>query len=290
MGVSDNRIRILCEQDIPFAMELKNLVGWNQIEEDWKGYLSFEPQGCFLSECVHQRVGTATTIRYEDSLAWIGMVLVHPSARRTGIGTRLLKHCIAYLQEVGIECIKLDATPMGQKVYIPLGFENEYEVSRYVGCVPVQVKPHDDSNQETTSIEEEDMERIIAFDATYFGAERGGVLRRLWKRQDSLCFCTRQSGRITGYVMCRDGTDAKQIGPWVAMDCSAARHLLHVVLSEIAGHKVLVDVPSPNIAAKELMEERSFQVQREFMRMYLGQNRYPGVPENIFSSAGPELG
>ncbi|MDG0789897.1 hypothetical protein OMP38_02830 [Cohnella ginsengisoli] len=35
------RIRALSERDIPFAMNLKNIAGWNQTERDWQDYLFF---------------------------------------------------------------------------------------------------------------------------------------------------------------------------------------------------------------------------------------------------------
>ena len=96
--------------------------GWNQTERDWRGYLSYDPEGCFVAEVRGQPAGTATTIRYGDRFGWIGMVLVHPDHRRLGLGTRLLKQAIARLQECGVRCTKLDATPMGRTVYVPLGF------------------------------------------------------------------------------------------------------------------------------------------------------------------------
>ncbi|MDF2959371.1 MAG: putative acetyltransferase, partial [Paenibacillus sp.] len=126
-------IRQLTEDDIPFAMELKNIAGWNQVEADWQGYLELEPEGCFLAEVNGRKAGTATAIRYGTKAGWIGMVLVHPDLRRYGIGKALLNRTIDYLKGLGVECIKLDATPMGKTVYVPLGFTDEYELERYQG-------------------------------------------------------------------------------------------------------------------------------------------------------------
>src|SRR5258706_11710604 len=125
--------------DLAFACELNALAGWNQTEKDWRGYLEFEPNGCFLAEAEGRRAGTATTIRYGDRFGWIGMVLVHPDFRRFGIGTKLLRAAIDYLQGCGVAAVKLDATPMGKRVYEPPGFVDEYEMSRYDGMVPAGV-------------------------------------------------------------------------------------------------------------------------------------------------------
>jgi creatinine amidohydrolase len=123
-------LRKLTAADVPFATELNGIVGWNQTEKDWRGYLEFDPEGCFIAELSGRPAGTATVIRYQDRFGWIGMVLVHPESRRFGMGTTLLRHAIAYLQKCGVAGIKLDATPVGRKVYVPLGFCDEYERSR----------------------------------------------------------------------------------------------------------------------------------------------------------------
>ena len=50
------------------------------------------------------------------------MVLVTGEYRRHGLGTLLLKHCIAALEKVGRVPV-LDATPAGRSIYRALGFE-----------------------------------------------------------------------------------------------------------------------------------------------------------------------
>ena len=45
------------------------------------------------------------------------MMLVHPDVRRQGIATKLMQHVIEWLQNRAVQCIKLDATPAGAKVY-----------------------------------------------------------------------------------------------------------------------------------------------------------------------------
>ena len=120
------RLRLLKRADLAFADSVRALAGWNQTMEDWERFLSAEPDGCFLAEWNGASAGTATTTVYERELAWIGMVLVHPEFRRRGIGRALLERCIEYLRSRGVRCIKLDATPLGEKVYAGLGFKDEW--------------------------------------------------------------------------------------------------------------------------------------------------------------------
>ena len=125
-------IRLLFESDIPAAMQLKEAAGWNQTKADWRRLLSLEPNGCFAEVKDGRLVGTTTTTTYGNELAWIGMVLVDPQARRQGIATQLLKVAMDYLKD-RVATVKLDATAQGQPVYEGFGFEVESVVERWRG-------------------------------------------------------------------------------------------------------------------------------------------------------------
>ena len=125
------RLRLLTPRDLAFAEVVRAAAGWNQTPADWRRFLELEPSGCFLAEWEGAPAGTATTLVHGPELAWIGMVLVHPDYRRRGIGRALLEHCLGHLQARGVQCIKLDATPLGQPVYERLGFRAEWTLARW---------------------------------------------------------------------------------------------------------------------------------------------------------------
>lgn len=279
-------LRRLTPGDLHFACELNALAGWNQTESDWRGYLEFEPDGCFLAEADGRCAGTATTIRYENRFGWIGMVLVHPDFRRFGIGTKLLRAAIDYLQQRGVAAVKLDATPMGKKVYVPLGFVDEYEMSRYEGVVPAGVR----APPRVQSMTERDLAEVAAFDAPIFGAPREHVLRSMHSRKPGLCFVVREAGAVRGYLFAREGRIALQIGPWEAADAATAEDLLHALFARIAGRRLFADVLHLNSTACALMQRHGFSIQRSLTRMYLGENRHPGTPERVFGISSPEKG
>jgi GNAT superfamily N-acetyltransferase len=312
-------IRRLTEVDIPFAMELKNIAGWNQIESDWRRYMELEPNGCFIAEVDGRKAGTATAIQYGRKVGWIGMVLVHPDMRRYGIGTALLKQTIGYLQQLGVESIKLDATPMGKKVYVPLGFEDEYDLTRYEGTVEAAqleqvaseaVNPADRLAGEAANgmanpsggysasggsglvqpITEDLLEELIAFDAVRFGVDRREVLGNLAAAGASYGCCIRENGQVVGYLMAHDGYEAIQAGPWVADSPEAAEMLFTAFLAKAVGRKVFLDVPVPNTAGTAMMEKYGFTVQRGFARMALGRSPVTGRLETIYGTSGAEKG
>ncbi|HMC73739.1 MAG TPA: GNAT family N-acetyltransferase, partial [Terriglobales bacterium] len=115
------KIRNMTALDLPAALRLKEIAGWNQTADDWKRFMKASPEGCFVAELDGEVRGTVTTICFEHRFAWVGMVLVDPEYRGEGMGTRLLEMAINYLDSVRIPCIKLDATPQGKPLYEKLG-------------------------------------------------------------------------------------------------------------------------------------------------------------------------
>jgi ribosomal protein S18 acetylase RimI-like enzyme len=273
--------------DIPFAHALRQIAGWNQTEHDWLGYLSYDPEGCFVAEVRGKPAGTATTIHYGDHFGWIGMVLVHPDYRRLGIGTRLLNRAISRLQQCGVKSIKLDATPMGRKVYVPLGFIDEYELSRYEGA-PVA----DDLAEEAGVVpfSSANFMAMVQLDAAAFGAERRAVLQSLSERNPELCFAMRDAGGGGGFIIAREGAGAVQVGPWIPRDATVAERLLRALFRRLPGRRIFVDVVAPNAPANAIIRQQGFKVQRTLTRMYLGENAHPGEPLLVFGISSPEKG
>lgn len=283
-------IRAFTTADVPLAGELRRLAGWNQTDRDWLGYLEFEPTGCFVAEIDGRGAGTATTITYGDRFGWIGMVLVHPEQRRFGIGTALLRHSIAYLQRRGVSSIKLDATPMGRKVYVPLGFVDEYDLARYEGIAPAIATAEGSDVVGIAALRENEVAEVAAFDAPIFGAARPAVIASLAQRNSEYCFVAREKGDVAGYLIAREGANAVQLGPWLANDGATAELLLRAFFARVPGRRVFVDVLEPNAAARGLIERAGFTVQRPFARMYFGENVSPGDPLRVFGTSGAEKG
>jgi len=289
------RIRALSERDISFAMTLKNIAGWNQTEQDWRDYLYYDREGCFLAEFDGEKAATMTTIRYGTYFGWIGMVLVHPDYRGRGVATQLLQSGIRHLRDQGVRCIKLDATAMGKKVYVPLGFEEEYDVRRYEldTASALSVPKHTAAFGSAGGVQPltgAHLKEIAAYDETIFGANRSAVLERLAIREPQYCFFTRDDRGMTGYLMAHQGYEAVQIGPWAASDVHAAEALLTALLASVGEGKVFFDLPCPNVQGIGLAEKAGFRIQRTFCRMHLGNNAYPGEPQLVYGTSGAEKG
>lgn len=279
-------IRHMTTNDIPFGMELKNIAGWNQLEADWRRFLKLEPNGCFVALRDGERAGTVTTINYGKKFGWVGMVLVHPTKRRRGIGTALLRRGIEYIKNCGVEVVKLDATSLGEKLYDTLGFKKEYKLERREG------KGRQLKVKNVKGMTGNDLEEITRFDKKYFGADRRGTLEKLFAEFSDLCYlwCD-DKNTMRGYLMARPGYNAYQIGPWVSETPVVAEELFKAALNKLAGKTIFFDIPLiVNKYAAKLVNKYDFEPQRGFTRMYLGENKYPGKPEGIYAISGVEKG
>ncbi len=275
-------LRPMQEKDIPLGMKLKRIAGWNQTEEDWRRLLAYSPEGCFVGEVDGKPVATGTVCPYGGWFAWVGMILVLPAYRRRGIGTALIEHAIRLSDSRGLCAVRLDATPLGKKVYDRLEFTTEYELLRYEGKAPEVTGP-------SRPMSPEDLLFAAAFDAPVFGADRTAMLRLLYRQGGGFCFVERESsGQLTGYVMARPGERAFQIGPLVACSPAAAESLLRTVFGVLSGRDVFMDVPLVEPAARLLAESYGLTVQRPFIRMYRGTLVDRGRPGLIYATAGPE--
>ena len=275
--------------DIPFADSLRSLAGWNQTMRDWTGFLEFAPNGCFVAEVDQVPAGTATTILYDGKVGWIGMVLVHPERRRLGVGSALLRHAIAWLRSQGALSIKLDATPAGKNVYLPLGFREEYDLTRFEGNVPTERTPGS-CEHKIQAFTADHLQPVIAFDISAFGVARPRVFSSLITRAPELCFVTYDRTRVSGYLIAREGATALQLGPWTARSPDIAQSLLGAFIARVPGRRLFLDIPAPNHDANQYLYSLGFRAQRNFTRMYLGTNTAPGLTTLVYGTSGAEKG
>ncbi len=288
-GSASISVRVMTPADIPFADSLRSLAGWNQTARDWAGYLKFAPNGCFIADIDGAPAGTATTILYDGKIGWIGMVLVHPEKRRHGVGNTLLRHAVAWLRSQGAISIKLDATPAGKKVYLPLGFCEEYNLTRFEGNTPTAT-PRSSGEHDVQAFTANDIPAVSDFDIQAFGVARPTVFSSLITRSPNLCFVTYDDSDIGGYLIAREGATALQLGPWAARSAEIAICLFSAFTDRVPGKRVFLDIPSQNHAAARYLYSLGFEAQRDFTRMYLGANPLPGSPPLVYGTSGAEKG
>jgi len=254
-------VRRLTDQDLPQALDLSALIGWNQTIQDWQRLLTIAPDGCFCAWIGEQLVGTATRVIYHDTLAWVGMVLVHPEFRRKGIATLLLNEC----HRAPKLTYKLDATEAGQKVYELLGYSVETKLGRWVKKQAGAPGPRGEQGSRLKT----GLDRLAEFDMTALGVPRGKLLERLVSESISSREIIHPDGRLVGYALARAGRRADYLGPVVACNPGTARDMITSILGDL-GQDVYWDLMEDNIHAKKLALELGFEKERNLVRMRRG--------------------
>jgi ribosomal protein S18 acetylase RimI-like enzyme len=272
----------MTQADIPAGLRLCRASGWNQLEADWRCFLDLNPRGCRVAEHEGRVVGTVATLRFENRFAWISMLLVEPEMRHRGIGSMLLQEALRLLEDV--ETVRLDATPAGKQVYDKFGFIQEYALVR----MKVLTSPLATVSG-VRMMTAADLPRVLDFDREVFGADRGPILRHLYRSAPEYAFLVESPG-ISGFVMGRRGYHAEHIGPVVANSVTTARTLLSAPLSRLADRPFLLDVPQHNQEWISWVRSLGFKDERPLIRMYKGGNAPPGLPERQFAISGPEFG
>ena len=287
MSRADFDLRPMELSDVSGGLRLSIAEGWNQTERDWKFLLEGSNGCCILAERDSTIIGTTTAITYSHQLAWIGMVLVDKAYRGQGVSKALLDHVFKNTSEISI---KLDATPAGQQVYQQFGFKDEYLIDRMVHVLLTNSASFDNSGIETVPVKPENIKEIVAFDAAVFGTKREHLITSLVKEYPDKAWMVRHKNRVTGFVLGRGGSKYHHVGPVSASTMEVAQALLAKSLEGLIQKPVVVDVLQDKQALIASLKSLGFTKQRHFVRMYKGENHFPGTTEHSYCICGPEFG
>ena len=282
-GDAGTVIRKMTLDDIPAGLRLCRAARWNQLDRDWRHFLTAAPDGALVVEAGGAVVGTVATLPY-GPFTWISMVLVDPAARGKGIGTLLLNRGLELIP-AGVTA-RLDATPAGEVLYRKIGFAGEYGLERWFLDV---VRPRAAPAHAARPLEASDWPAILEMDRHAFGASRASLLRRLAADAPEYAWVL-QGGGLRGYLFGRHGHVREHLGPLVAVDQDAARVLLESCLATLPERAVFIDVPDDQQAFRMFLLTAGFVVERPFLRMYRGALTAPGQPSSVCAIAGPEFG
>lgn len=280
-------IRPMLSGDLKAAMALALAEGWNQTEKDWRLLLDNKLNTCLVAESNQKVIGTATAINYSNLEGWIGMVLVDKEYRRQGIGRKLVARVLKKLD--GFRSIKLDATPAGQPLYQSLGFIEERVLNRMTNASFKEIKM-ETINLSPQPVLQTDIGEVVKFDSKIFGVDRSYLIKTIHQNNPNKAFLLRQNGILSGYILGRVGTRFNYIGPVFAFTTAEAKVLIAKTLEFLSNQPVALDIHDDKQELIVWLESIGFIRQRQFARMYLKHNPYPGKVGNQYLIIGPEYG
>ena len=273
-----------CEAVWPLSIE----AGWNQNVADWRFMLGAgRGFGCAAPDGTWQ--ASSLVLPLGQKLAWISMVLVTKDRRRGGLGTGLLKRCIAEVRSAG-GVAGLDATEQGRPIYLPLGFHDLYRISRWHFDSADAAGVALPTGVTLRCVTLADLPKLALYDRPLSGMERPAILAHLALRQPGRAWIAEDAaGKIVGFVLGREGRMATSLGPVVADSEAIALALIAKAAASAAG-PFIIDVPAAHRAIRTWLEAQGATTPRGYMRMTLGEAKGVDDPTYVFALAGPELG
>jgi Acetyltransferase (GNAT) domain len=217
-------------------------------------------------------------------VAWVNLVLVGEVHRGRGIGTSLMRTVLAWLDELRVPSIRLDATPLGRPIYEKLGFAAEYELTRYEGTIPAALPAG--AIEAVTMADVADLAELSRLDQRVTSTNRDKLIRYLYQQLN--LFVARRSEEIVAYAAFRPGSRARHIGPCLG-EAAGCRQLIGTLCQLLRCDVVFMDVPVDHAEANGLAASIGLTPQRRLTRMGRGA-RIHELLDQYWCSFGPEKG
>lgn len=255
----------------------------NSFKKQLQRYTAIQPEGWFVAELNSTVVGMVGAMDYGE-FAYIGLMAVHPTVQRQGIGRALMEKLLNWLDARGTNVAQLDATEAGANLYPLFGFVEDSKRLVFQRDRTMHSPP---SPSRVKTLCKENLSALIAFDVPIFGANRLPVFAAYLSELPDRAFVAYDDvGQITGYLFVQPAI----LGPWAASTPEAAKALLAMALQEPCDRVYRVLVPSANRAAVNLLERYGFIQQRELRHMRRGESVAPGQIERLYGLANFAIG
>ncbi|RWL92187.1 MAG: GNAT family N-acetyltransferase [Mesorhizobium sp.] len=283
MSVSTIAVKQLQEKHLAAAQVLSAAVKWPHRPQEWKFALSLG-RGLAAMDG-DSLVGTTIWYPFGRQYATFGMVAVSPSMQGRGIGRLLMETA---LRDAGGRTMLLNATVEGRPLYEKFGFKAIGAVRQHeaANAVPASVPLPEGAC--FRSMEETDLDSVIALDEQAAGFRRSGMLRALKEIAKGLIL--EQGGEMVAWSFFRRFGHGYVIGPVGARGATAAQA---VIARWIAGNRsefLRIDVPLSS-GLSSWLEDQGLARAHELVTMAIGEAPAPlATGPSLFALANQGLG
>lgn len=253
-------IRKMRREEAGFAIEMAAAEGWNPGIHDGELFYEADHEGFFIAEVEGKPVGCASAVAYNDSFGFFGLYVVKPEFRKKGIGMKLTKKCLEYLENRNIG---IDGVVENEKKYQQvMKFRSSYSNLRFEGRGGGEIPDG------LIEISEVPFEKLLVYDRKMFPAPRSGFLKKWVNQPDSYTFAALEKGDLKGYGVIRKCRRGYKIGPLFADDRVTAEKIFLALRASVPEETIYLDVPEPNTKAMEIAKKYHMNVMFKTIRMY----------------------
>ena len=271
---------------------LKTLVKWAEIEgwnpgpNDADVYWATDPEGYYGYYIDGDLIAGGSIVSYDKEFGFMGFFIVKPEYRSLGIGRKIWyqrRDTLLSRLNNGAS-IGIDGVLAMQSYYKKGSFKIAFRDERYE---KTGMKFNVDKN--ISSINDEDLNSILAYDKQCFGFSRPQFLVPWLALPNNKIFKYIEDGKLRGFVIVRKANTGYKICPLFADNEIIAEELYKACLNSVVGEPLYIDIPVINKGALNLVRKYNTTYVFECARMYYGNP--PNIPiDKVFGITTFELG
>jgi hypothetical protein len=273
----------MSQDEVQTAVDWAGAEGWNPGLDDPASFYAADSQGFLIGKLNGQPIASISAVKYGNSFGFIGLYIVAEPFRHQGYGLQIWNKALEHLLGRNIG---LDGVVAQQDNYRKSGFRLAHRNIRFAG-ISKQQKPVAANIVELTSL---GMEILLAYDAGFFPARRDDFLKAWINQPHTHALGIVENGKLAGYGVIRACRQGYKIGPLNAESPDLAHELFNALVGGLPlGADIYLDVPEPNVQARDLAQTHAMQPVFETARMYTGD--FPNMAlDKIFGITSFELG
>lgn len=260
--------------------------GWNPGPNDAEVYYKTDPDGFYGYFHNGTLTGVGSIVSYNKEFGFMGFFIVKPEYRSQGIGRKLwYLLCDTLHSRLKKDAsIGMDGVIAMQPFYRKSGFEILFRDERYEKT-GTEFKP----NKNISSILNEDVESILAYDKKCFGFSRPQFLKPWLKMQGNRTFKYVENRKLKGFAIVRKADKGYKVCPLFADNEIIAEELYKACLNSVIGQPLYLDIPVINDGAVKIIKKYNADYVFECARMYYGKP--PDIEmDKVFGITTFELG
>ena len=241
--------------------------GWNPGKNDADIFWATDPDAYYGLFENNELVAGGAITAYNMEFGFMGLFIVNPEFRRSGIGKKLwyLRRDQLIKRLKDDAAIGMDGVVTMQPFYKQGGFNFAFKDTRYQ-----LVSAKRNYNENILSINPDEYNAIIEYDKICFGFKRSTFIQLWLSQKNSVSYQYQIDNEILGYATVRKTELGYKIGPLFADSPVIAENLLNYCLSSFNDETYFIDVPSINSDATKLVLEYGGTAVFECGRMYYG--------------------